>query len=192
VLDLAVQRLERTPKKDWRKLNEKAYTEVLNSVLPPLRRPKTKAALDAYVERVTAAIQVAINRTVPQIRPSPHAREGWTEECKAVLAEAKRLKRVYGRCHTEESWEAYRAARNHKARTIRKALRKAHRDRVEKAVESPEALWKLAKWARTRHSQPSRSIPALQHPDTQFELVEPSDKAELFRDVFFHRHLKQT
>lgn len=71
-------------------------------------------------------------------------------------------------------------ARNHKARTISKALRKAHRDRIEQATESLDALWKLARWARTRHDQLTSSIPRIQHPDTRRELEEPADKAELF------------
>jgi hypothetical protein len=122
---------------------------------------------------------------VPETHPSAYTREGWTEECRAVLAETKRLKRAHSRHHTEETWEAYRAARNHKARTISKALRKAHRERIEQASESPEALWKLAKWARTRRDQSTRSIPAIHHPNTQQELIDPADKAELFQDVFF-------
>jgi hypothetical protein len=72
-------------------------------------------------------------------------REGWLDECKAVLVEAKRLKRVHSQHHTDESWEAYRAARNHKARTIEKALREAHREQVEQAAKSLEARWRLVK-----------------------------------------------
>jgi hypothetical protein len=55
-------------------------------------------------------------------------RQGWLEECSAVLAEAKRLKRVHSQRYTDESWEAYRAARNYKVRTIKKALRNAYRE----------------------------------------------------------------
>lgn len=55
VIDLIVQRLGRTPKKNWKRLNE-AYTKTLENVLPPLRRPSTKTALDAYVKEVTTAI----------------------------------------------------------------------------------------------------------------------------------------
>lgn len=120
VLDLTVQRLERTTKKDWRKLNEKAYGRALKNALPPLRRPSTKAALDAYVEEATAAIQDAIGRAVPHARHYPYSREGWTEECKAGLEGTKRLKRTHSRYQTEEFWEAYHAARNCKARTINK------------------------------------------------------------------------
>lgn len=139
-LDLTVKRLESRPRKNWKRLDQKTYENALKNALPPLRKPSTKAALDTYVEEVTTAIQSAIDKALPHACPSIHSREGWTEECKVVLAEIKRLKREHSRCHTEESWEAYRTARNQKARTIRKALRKAHRDRIEKAAESPEAF----------------------------------------------------
>jgi hypothetical protein len=57
-----------------------------------------------------------------------------------VLAEVKRLKRVHSQRYTGESWEAYRAARNYKARTIKKALRNAYREQVEQAAKSLEVL----------------------------------------------------
>jgi hypothetical protein len=185
ILDLAVQRLEKRLRKNWKKLDEKLYTKTLRHSLPLLRRPLTKTALDTYTSEVTSAIQNAISKAVPDTLPSSHARVGLTEECRIVLAEAKRLKRVHSRHHIAETWEAYRAARNHKARTISKALRKAHRDSIEQAAESPEALWKLARWARTRHNQSTSSIPRIQHPNTQCELEDLAEKAELFRDVFF-------
>jgi exonuclease III len=55
-LDLAVQRLEKKPRKDWKRLDEKQYTKTLRHSLPPLRRPLTKTALDAYTSEVTFAI----------------------------------------------------------------------------------------------------------------------------------------
>jgi hypothetical protein len=180
-LDLTVQRLEKKPRKAWKRLDEKAYIKVLRQSLPSLRRPITKTALDTYTDEVAAAVQNAISKAVPETYASCHSREGWTEERAAVLAETKRLKRIHSRHHTGETWEAYRAARNHKARTVSKALRKAHRDRIERAAESPEALWKLAKWARTRHNQSARTTPAIRHPDTQQELMEPADKASQTR-----------
>jgi hypothetical protein len=85
-LDLTVQRLEKRPRKDWKRLDGKSYMKTLGHSLPPLRRPLTEAALDAYTGEVTAAIRNAIYKAVPETRPSPHTREGWTEECKAVSA----------------------------------------------------------------------------------------------------------
>lgn len=114
-----------------------------------------------------------------------YSREGWSQECKEVLANAKRLKRLHSQHSTEETWEAYRTARNRKARTTRKALTQMHRSRVEEAAESPEKLWRLASWARTRGNEAPRITPALRHPETHQEITEPSEKADLFRDTFF-------
>lgn len=97
------------------------------------------------------------------------------------------MRRAHRRDHTEESWEAYRAARNTKARTIKKALQTAHREKVTAASSSSEALWKLAKWARGRETLPPSVTPSLQCPQTKREVTEASEKAELFRRTFFPR-----
>ena len=61
---------------------------------------------------------------------------GFKDQCKDIQMEARRLKRIYSREHTEESWEAYWQARNKKGRVIKKALQQAHRERVEEASET--------------------------------------------------------
>jgi hypothetical protein len=185
VIDIRIQQLDVTPRRDWKRLDEKTYHKTLKRALPPLRRPATKTALDAYVQEIVDAIQGAIDKAIPYTRPSDHVRQGWSEECSAVLAEAKRLKRVHSQRHTDESWEAYRAARNHKARTIKKALRNAHREQVEQAAKSPEALWRLVKWAKTRGNQAPMITPAIRHPETQQEATDPKVKADVFREAFF-------
>jgi hypothetical protein len=179
-LDLTVQRLEKKPWKAWKRLDEKTCIKALRQSLPSLRRPLTKTALDTYTSEVVTATQDAISKAVSETYPSCYSREGWTEECATVLAETKRLKRVHSRHHTEETWEAYRAAGIHKARIISKALRTAHRNRIERAAESPESFWKLAKWARTRRDQTARATPALRHPTTQLELTEPATRQSCF------------
>ena len=63
-------------------------------------------------------------------------------------------------------------------------MRTMHRDRVEEA-NSPEKLWRLASWAKSRGNEAPRVTPAIQHPTTQHEITEPADKADLFRDTFF-------
>ena len=185
ILDVAAPSVNVAPRKNWKKLDGEAYTKALEENLPPHRRPATKTALDYYVKEVITAIQKATEKAVPQTRISSRSKEGWNEECRGVLAEAKRLKRAHNQLNTEETWEAYRSARNHKARTIKKALRDKHREQVETAAESPEGLWKIARWARTRETQSARTTPAIEHPETRREITEPSDKAELFKDVFF-------
>ncbi|KAI1531407.1 pol-like protein [Pyrenophora tritici-repentis] len=185
VMDMRIQQLDATPKRDWKRLDEAVYNKALKQALPTLRRPANKTALDTYVQEIVGAIQGAIDKAIQYSRPSDRIREGWSEECRAVLAEAKRLKRVHSQRHTGESWEAYRAARNHKARTIKKALRNAHRKQVEQAAKSPEALWRLVKWAKTRENPAPVVTPAIQHPETQQEVTDPAKKADIFRDTFF-------
>ena len=102
-----------------------------------------------------------------------------------MLTEAKQLKRTHSQQHTDKSWETYRAARNLKARTIKKALRDAHRDWVEQAAKSPEALWRLVSWAKTRGNRPPVVTPAIRHPETQQEIADPAEKADLFWKTFF-------
>jgi len=185
VIDMRIQQLDATPKRDWKRLDEAVYNKALKQALPPLRRPANKTALDTYVQEIVGAIREAIDKAIPYSRPSDRIREGWSEECRAVLAEAKRLKRVHSQRHTGESWEAYRAARNHKARTIKKALRNTHREQVEQAAKSPEALWRLVKWAKTRENPAPVVTPAIQHPETQQAVTDPAKKADIFRDTFF-------
>jgi uncharacterized membrane protein YheB (UPF0754 family) len=75
-LDLAVQRLEKKPRKDWKRLDKKQYTKTLRHSLPSLQRPLTKTALNAYTSKVTFAIQNAISKAVPDTLPSSHVRAG--------------------------------------------------------------------------------------------------------------------
>ncbi|KAI0572273.1 hypothetical protein TUN199_10521 [Pyrenophora tritici-repentis] len=103
VLDMTVQSMQETTKRNWKRMNEKTYLEALKATLPPLRRAATKLALDDYVRDVTTAIKTASEKATPQIRISARVREGWTAECKTVLAEAKRLTRRHSQHGTEES-----------------------------------------------------------------------------------------
>lgn len=165
-LDASVKQLNREPSKNWKAVDMKQFKYVILSNLPPQRRPRTRSALDRYVKEVVITLKNAIESAVPQRIWSPKSRRGWDEECTRVLEEAKRLRRLYGLYHTEETWELYRAARNRKGRTIKKALRRAHRENVEKASASPESLWRMAKWARNRNTQAPEVTSTLQHPNT--------------------------
>lgn len=184
-LDVSVKQLSREPNRDWKTVDEKRFRSAVLGKLPPQRRPRTRSALDRYAGEIVEALKSAIERAVPQRTWSPKSRRGWDEECTRVLAETKRLRRLHNLYHTEETWEAYRAARNHKGRVTKKALRRAHRENVERASESPEALWRMAKWARNRTTQAPEVTPTLEHPDTSQMVSDPAEKAEVFRKAFF-------
>ncbi|KAK2923091.1 Endonuclease/exonuclease/phosphatase superfamily [Fusarium oxysporum f. sp. vasinfectum] len=184
-LDLNTVKMIAKPRRNWKALDEKTFTRVLQRELPLQRRSRTKTALDRHVEEVMAAITAAVDEAVPKTTPSPRSKLGWNEECAAALAESKRLHRRHSLYRTEETWEAYRAARNDKGRVIKKALRQNHREKVEEAAQSPATLWRLAKWARNRHSQTPNVTPALVDPTTKQQAITPSEKAELLRKTFF-------
>ena len=171
--------------RNWKHLEEDKYRKALAPLLPKVQRPQTKRALDNYVKALVEAMQGAADIALPCRPLSPKAREGWSAECSTVLAEAKRLRRKHGRQHTDESWAEYKIARNQKTRTIRRELRQAHRERVEKAAESPQAMWKLAKWARNRDQQAPSITPALQNPRSGENVISVDEKAELLRQAFF-------
>uniref|UniRef100_A0A8H7K1V6 Reverse transcriptase domain-containing protein n=1 Tax=Bionectria ochroleuca TaxID=29856 RepID=A0A8H7K1V6_BIOOC len=167
-LDVSITQMKKEIGRNWKALDEKVFDDILRLELPPLLRPRTKAALDRYVREIVTAIQKAAEEATSIRRPSVKSRAGWNEEFSKAVAEAKRLK-----------------PRNKKGRVIKKALRKGHQEKVEKASESPESLWKLAKWARNREALALTTTPAIKDPSTGHEVTEPSAKAMLFRVVSF-------
>ncbi len=105
-------------------------------------------------------------------------------ECRDALKETK-LRHRYQQLYTEDPWEAYQVARNHKAKGIKKALRDCHREKIEKAAESPESLWRIAKWARKRDKPATSITPELKNPATGQLAVTPEEKTKLLKDTFF-------
>jgi exonuclease III len=184
-LDISVKQLSREPSRNWKSVDEKRFKSAIVNNLPPRRRPRTRGALDRYLGELVTVLQNAIDEAVPQRIWSPKSKRGWDEECTRALTETKRLRRIYSLYHMDETWEAYRAARNNKGRVIKIALRRAHRENVEKASKSPDALWKLAKWARNRNTQAPEVTPTIQNPDTLQMVSDPAKKAEIFREAFF-------
>jgi YD repeat-containing protein len=185
ILDLRTMQRQHAETRDWSSIDEKELRTSLARELPTTRCPKSRHALDRYVVEVTKAIQSAIKHATPLKRWSPRARAGWTSECKETQAEARRLKRRNARLHTDESWEAYRVARNQKGRVIRKALLQGHRHQVESAMKSPESMWKLARWAKNKGEVAPTTTPILKDPTTNIEHVEAQDKARLLKTTFF-------
>lgn len=171
--------------RNWRLTDAKLLRQTLSTLLPQPQYPRSHHALDRYMEDIVLAIQSAIHASTPITRHSPRATPGWTRECKETQMEARRLKRLHAYAHTVESWEEYRAARNHKCRVIRRALSQAHRSQVEEASESLGKMWKLAKWARRRGEIVQSKTPTLIDPTTRRAHTSSMEKAELLKTTFF-------
>lgn len=176
MLDLSVKQRDQEPRRNWKKLDDKKLCQALRQTLPRPSRPRPKTALDRCTSGLVKAINEAIEKVLPRTRQSTKAREGCTGECSRALAKSKRLRRAHCRDHTEESWESYRAARDAKARTIKKALQTAHREKITAASMSLEALWRLVKWAKGRETLPPSVTPSIQYPQTKCQVTDAREK----------------
>lgn len=171
---------------DWDRTNDKKLHSSLRATLPRYYSPRTPDDADEYTDSLVNSLLQAIEASTPRKRTGPNRSKtpGFTAYCKEVQMETRRLKRINSEEHTEESWEAYRIARNRKGRVIKKALRQAHRKRVEEASKSPETMWKLAKWANARGTKTHALIPALFNSERTLE-TDTAAKAELLCKTFF-------
>lgn len=182
---LAIPTRERAiPEKwNWEVTNHERLYQVLARNLPDLTMLNTEQDIDHATKAIVSAILMAIKESTPKSRVSPRSIPGWTKECKEAQQLARRLRRRYQRERTPEAWEAYRQARHHKARIIRKTLKNYHRRKVKEATSSIETLWKIARWARNREPR-TTLIPPLQRLDGSME-TDARKKLEMFREAFF-------
>jgi hypothetical protein len=171
---------------DWSKTDDKVFHNTLRTALPRFYSPDTPQDIDEYTNILVNSLLQAIEASPPKKRTNPGqlTLPGFTALCKDIQMETRRLKRIDSRDHTEESREAYRVARNRKGRIIRKALRQAHRERVEEASKTPEKLWKLAKWVNKRGTNTHALIPALRD-STGRLITDIAAKANLLCQSFF-------
>ena len=183
IIQVSTAERQSPSKRRWDLMDKDALRRKIEEQLPTPRVPTTMGEIDQLVEEVADTLTGAIEQTVPTSRPSPRSIPGWNPEIKEAQMEARRLRRQDQAARTPESWEAYRAARNLKGRLIKKALRKAHRDRVQEATSSLEGLWRTARWAKNRGAQPA-TTPPIRRPDGEMER-DPERKAKLLQEAFF-------
>ncbi|GAT19404.1 pol-like protein [Aspergillus luchuensis] len=168
---------------NWELTDQDRLHRVLVQNLPDLTKLNTEQDIDYATKGIVGAILEAVKESTPKSRVGPRSIPGWTTECKEAQQLARRLRRRYQRERTPEAWEAYRRARNYKARLIRKTLRNYHRRKVKEATSSLEGLWKIARWAR-RAEPRTTLIPPLQRPDGGME-TDVKEKLDMFKDAFF-------
>ena len=141
----------------------------------------TPNELDIKVHSLINAIDIAMTLAIPKARLSPKSVPGFDEECKEMQMKARRLKKIWKKEGTEESWEDFRIARAEKGRVIAKAKRKAYRKSREEACASPESMWKAVKHAQNRASR-QPCLPNIQRSDGSY-ITEPKEKIEELKKV---------
>ncbi len=103
-------------------------------------------------------IQELIALTTPLRKPKPpgqrHWQDWWTPAIDQAVERERKAHRQWANTHTDQAWEDYTTASKAKREQIAKAKQAHWRNKVHEAAESPEGVWKLAKWACTRGHLP--------------------------------------
>lgn len=144
----------------------------------------TNQGFDSQIEAIISAIQNTIHASTPWVKISPRSRPGFTPECKEAQLNAKKLKRRWRKLGTKEAWEAFREARNNKARIIKKTMKLQYRTETENACDSPINMWKRCKWSRNRTPREA-CMPALHSHTPRMPESCPKAEAEILINRFF-------
>lgn len=100
----------------------------------------TAEQLDAQIDSLISAINTAMNLAIPKAKVSPKSIPEFDEKCKEVQIKARRLKQIWKREETEESWESFRLAWVEKQRVISKAKKAIYCKSREEACASLENM----------------------------------------------------
>ncbi|KAJ5413841.1 hypothetical protein N7509_000468 [Penicillium cosmopolitanum] len=178
-------------RRNWKAMDEPKLVQFVNDNLQSWHpHPGNHPQIEHDTQRLLQVVQQGIQTAVPWARPSMFAKEGWTEECSEAISTCRRLFREISKQKTEEerkeAHQIYASMRNHKGRTIKKALSVGFRRWVRKASRAKGGLWKLSKWARNRQGGSSGVIPPLKGPDGA-HATDDAGKVELLRKTFFPR-----
>ena len=92
------------------------------------------------MNQVNKALSQAIEHSVPYARPSKWSVPGFNEEGRKAIQQARRLRRIWQRTRGLDDFEAFRLARNQKARILNRSMRNTHRQMMKKAAGDPAGL----------------------------------------------------
>ena len=176
-LRLQTLRQDTTRRRCWKKLDTDRINDFLKEKVPNTSL-NTHLQVDTRVREITEAIQEAIDHSVPWARPSTQAKDFWSQDCDAIVREAKSAYHDYLREGTLATWENYQTQRNKKVAFLRAESRRCWREHVATTANDPQGAWKLMKWAKEKDSTP-RTLP--QMPD--LEITDGSGQKRTVTDL---------
>jgi hypothetical protein len=141
--------------------------------------------IDSYSDYLVGFIQELISQTVPYKAPSTHAQAWWTPQVSEAITTERKARRQWSHNRTEHNWDDYVTALKAKRQRIASAKQAHWRKSVHEAAVSPEGIWKLAKWARTKSHLPPEppKMPELQWQGSWHSTVQ--DKAQALSERFY-------
>jgi hypothetical protein len=158
-------------RRNWKKLDADAVRARAQGLRRLPAREQSEEGIKSYTSYLISFVQEAINATVPWVRPSGRATPWWTEEINNLVQEERRLRNVWTKTGKATAHSQRLEVGAAKKRLIAWEKRKAYRADVHAAAESPERIWRLARWARTKESLPLELL-------TMLALNTPRGKAE--------------
>jgi hypothetical protein len=109
----------------------------------------------------------------------------WNGAVAEAVQNERQARRHWARTRTDQTWGEFQNASAAKQKAIAKAKQAHWRTGIHKAATSPEGIWKLAKWARTKSYLPREpaKMPNLQW--NRVTATTASEKAAALRNRFF-------
>lgn len=190
-LDLEVtDNREKKPRKSWKQLNQEKLQEKLRIYMPYTRSMRNTDEIDTFAETLISAIQRAAEEATPNARITKYSKPFWTLDCSEAVRQARSKRTAWKTQPTDERWEEYTKATDHKGKIIAKAKR-AHWRAITHAASDSKLLWKLSKWA-TQRSRLRKEPPQFPPLKRQLEAGNPqtlatefNEKAEILARKFF-------
>ena len=173
-----------TKRRAWKLVDLEKLKE-FEQYAPKPANPHTPIQIDEYIASIQKFLQQAIDAAVPWARPSQYAKPFWTDACNEATKNTRKLRRTWSSTRDPLDWSAYMKSNDKKQKIIQKAKRLNFCQEISKTTESPQGLWKLAKWAKNA-SQSARSIPKM--PTLEFNGQTAStfnEKSEMLKSTFF-------
>lgn len=171
----------------WKKMDVKILKMFLACGLPEERPLDTEDEIDKYASDIRNTIQEAVEESTPWARPSPFAKEFWTEQCTAAVAHARKKRADWQTSGTPEAWEAYTTATNAKGALIKRTRRAFFRTQAHEISKDPKSIFSLARWAKNKSFLPKDrpQFPPLKCPDGEGTAHEFPEKVDILRNKFF-------
>ena len=172
-------------------LNQPKFLLSLEHHLPkiPQIETPTPVTIEVYTRAIGKAMSKAIDDSTPWKRPSPWAKSYFTQECKEAIHTKQQCRhridrlRKSGQTVPDNIIMQFTSARKQAKSLIRKTIRREHQDKVTKATENMQSVWKLVRWASNRDTSFQVYTPPIQGPNgLEFE---PKSKAEIMANAFF-------
>jgi hypothetical protein len=143
------------------------------------------ADINQYTDYLVKFIQDLAGHTVPWAKPSTRATPWWTPEIESLVRQERHERRIWTNTGDLQAQRRHQALGQEKKRAIAWEKRRAFREEVHAAAESPEGIWRLARWARLKgHKSPELpTMPTLQTANGRAETFD--EKAEALSQRFF-------